>query len=50
MVTVNKDSSTKLTRARVLTAGGVGAALIRVSIAWTVGFMGGLLSMLRGTQ
>jgi hypothetical protein len=33
----------------VLTAGGVGAALIRVSLAWTVGFMG-LLSALRGGE
>ena len=47
VVSLNKDRSLKLTQARVLTAGGLGAALIRVSLAWTVGFMG-LLSMLRG--
>ena len=47
VVSVNKDGSLKLTQARVLTAGGVGEALTRVSLAWTVGFMG-LLSMLRG--
>ena len=47
VVSVNKDGSLTLTQARVLTAGGVGAALIRVSLAWTVGFMG-LLSMLKG--
>ena len=37
----------KLTQARVLTEGDVGAALIRVSLSWTVGFMG-LFSTARG--
>jgi len=47
VVSANEDGSLKLTQARVLTTGGVGAALIRVSLAWTVGFLG-LFSMLRG--
>jgi len=49
VVTANKDGSLTLTEARVLTAGRVGAALIRVSLAWTVGFMG-LRSMLKGGE
>ena len=43
----NKDGSLKLTQARVITARGVGAALIHVSLSWTVGFMG-LISTLKG--
>ena len=35
VVSANKNGSLKLTQARVLTAGGVGAAIIRVSLAWT---------------
>lgn len=47
LVSANKDGSLKLTQSRVLTAGGVGASLIRVPFAWTLGFMG-LLSTLKG--
>ena len=43
----NKDGSLKLTQARVLTVRGVGAALIHISLSWTVGFMG-LVSTLKG--
>ena len=49
VVSANKDGSLKLTQARVLTAGGVTAALMRVPLAWTVGFMG-LFSGARGAQ
>ena len=43
----NKDGSLKLTQARVITARGVGAAVIHVSPSWMVGFMG-LVSTLKG--
>jgi hypothetical protein len=49
VVSANKDGSLKLTQARVLTAGGIGSALMRVFLAWTVGFMG-LYSTLKGTK
>jgi len=47
VVSANKDGSLHLTQSRVLTAGGVGASLIRVPFAWTLGFLG-LLSTLKG--
>ena len=47
LVSANKDGSLKLTQSRVLTAGVVGAALIRVSLSWTLGFAG-LRSTLKG--
>ena len=47
VVRANKDGSLKLTQARVLTARGVEAALIHVSLSWMVGFLG-LFSMLKG--
>ena len=47
VVSANKDGSLKLTQSRVLTAGGVGAALIRIPFAWALGLMG-LLSTLKG--
>ena len=47
VVSANKDGSLNLTQARVLTGGDAGAALIRVSLAWTVGFLG-LFSTARG--
>jgi hypothetical protein len=40
VVSANEDGSLNLTQARVLTGGDAGAALIRVSLAWTVGFLG----------
>ena len=43
----NKDGSLKLTQARIITARGVGAALIHASLSWTIGFLG-LTSMLKG--
>jgi hypothetical protein len=46
VVSANKDGSLRLTQSRILTAGGVGAALIRVPLAWALGFMG-LLSTLQ---
>jgi hypothetical protein len=49
VVSRNKDGSLKVTQSRVLTAGGLMSALIRVSLSWTVGFMG-LLPTLRGAQ
>lgn len=49
VVSRNKDGSLKVTQSRVLTAGGLVAALIRVSLSWTVGFMG-TLSTLRGAE
>ena len=47
IVRSNEDGSLKLTQARVLTVRGVGAALIHVSLSWTVGFLG-LVSTLKG--
>lgn len=47
VIRANKDGSLKLKQARALTAGGVEAALIHVSLAWIVGFIG-LFSMLKG--
>jgi hypothetical protein len=47
LVSANKDGSLKVTQSRVLTAGGVGASLIRVPFSWMLGFMG-LLSTLKG--
>jgi hypothetical protein len=49
VVSLNKDGSLKVTQSRVLEAGGLVSALIRVSLAWTVGFMG-LWSSLRGAE
>lgn len=40
VVNANKDGSLHLTQSRVLTANGVVAALMRVSLAWTVGSLG----------
>jgi hypothetical protein len=45
----NADGSLKLTQSRVLTASGLVSALIRVSLSWTVGFMG-LFSTLKGAK
>jgi len=45
----NADGSLKLTQSRVLTASGFASALIRVSLSWTVGFMG-LFSTLKGAK
>ena len=45
----NPDGSLKLTQSRVLTASGLASALIRISLSWTVGFMG-LVSTLKGTK
>ena len=49
VVSANKDGSLKLTQSRVLTAGGVTAALMRVPLALMVGFLG-LFSATRGAQ
>ena len=45
----NPDGSLKVTESRVLTAGEFTSILIRVSLSWTVGFMG-LFSILRGAR
>jgi uncharacterized membrane protein len=45
----NPDGSLKLVQSRVLTASGFASALIRVSLSWTVGFMG-LGSTLKGAK
>jgi hypothetical protein len=45
----NEDGSLKLTQSRVLTAGGFLSTLIRISLSWTVGFMG-ILTTLRGAK
>ena len=49
VVSGNADGSLKLTESRVLEAGGFGATIIRVSLSWTVGFMG-LVSTLKGAK
>jgi hypothetical protein len=49
VVTGNADGSLKLTESRVLEASGFGATIIRVSLSWTVGFMG-LVSTLKGAK
>jgi uncharacterized membrane protein len=49
VVSANKDGSLKLTQSRVLTASGFASPLIRVSVSWTVGFMG-LFSTLKGAK
>ena len=45
----NPDGSLKVTESRVLEADEFTSVLIRVSLSWTVGFMG-LLSILRGAK
>jgi uncharacterized membrane protein len=45
----NADGSLKLAQSRVLTASGFASTLIRVSLSWTVGFMG-LFSTLKGAK
>jgi hypothetical protein len=47
VVSGNKDGSVKVTQSRVLSGGGVVYTVIRVSLSWTVGFMG-LVATLRG--
>jgi len=49
VISGNQDGSLKLTQSRVLSASGVVYALVRVSLAVTLGF-GGLLSKLRGAK
>jgi hypothetical protein len=49
VVTGNTDGSLKLTQSRVLTASDFAATLIRISLSWTVGFMG-LFSTLKGAK
>ena len=45
----NADGSLTLTQSRVLEAGELGSVLIRLSLAWSVGFLG-LLSIGKGTK
>jgi len=47
VISGNKDGSLKLTQSRVLTASGFVYTLLRISLAWTIGFLG-LLATLRG--
>ena len=49
MVSGNADGSLKLTESRVREASGLAATTIRLSLSWTVGFMG-LLSTLKGAK
>jgi hypothetical protein len=45
----NPDGSLKLTQSRVLTTSDFASTLIRISLSWTVGFMG-LFSTLKGAK
>ena len=47
VITGNKDGSLRLAQSRVLTASGFASTVIRISLSWTVGFIG-ITSMLRG--
>jgi hypothetical protein len=47
VVSANADGSLKLTQSRFLTAGDLTAMLMRVSLSWTVGFLG-LFGMFKG--
>lgn len=49
VVTSNADGSLKLTESRVLEASGFAATMLRLSLSWTVGFMG-LVSTLKGAK
>jgi hypothetical protein len=49
VATTNADGSLKLTESRALEASGFAATMIRLSLSWTVGFMG-LVSTLRGAK
>jgi hypothetical protein len=49
VVSSNADGSLKITESRVLEASGLAATGIRVSLSWTVGFLG-LVSTLRGAK
>jgi hypothetical protein len=45
----NPDGSLKVTESRVLEAGDLVSVLMRLSLSWTIGFMG-LFSMFKGTR
>jgi len=45
----NPDGSLKVTESRVLSASGLVSAVLRVSLSWTIGFMG-LFSTLKGAK
>ena len=45
----NRDGSLKVTESRVLSASDLVSTVLRVSLSWTVGFMG-LFSTLRGAK
>jgi hypothetical protein len=45
----NPDGSLKVTESRVLSAGDFVSTLIRISLSWTIGFIG-LFSMLKGAK
>jgi uncharacterized membrane protein len=47
VISENKDGSLKLTQSRVLTASGFVYTLLRISLAWMIGFLG-LLATMRG--
>ena len=49
VVSGNADGSLKLTESRVLEASDFAATIIRVSLSWTVGFMG-LVSTIKGAK
>jgi hypothetical protein len=45
----NADGSLELTQSRALTVGAITAALMRASVAWSVGLLG-IVAMLKGTK
>ena len=49
VVSANRDGSLLLKQSRVLTASGFVSTLIRLSLSWTVGFMG-IISSLKGAE
>jgi hypothetical protein len=49
VVTANPDGSLNETQSHIVTASGVSAALIHLSLSWTVGFMG-IFSGLKGAK
>jgi len=49
VISGNKDGSLKVTQSRVLTGAGVADTVLRISVAWTVGFIG-TVSMLKGAM
>lgn len=49
VISGNKDGSLKVTQSRVLTGSGFADAVLRISLSWTVGFMG-IVSIFKGAE